>query len=212
MRKKKKKKAGVEARGTQQMGRPAAKASNEGQKRKVGPAKGQPRQSSKKGKRKRKIRPPTTGEVTVAQLMAEARRKIKLGDLGIAYLRPKIAATGAMLLEVHGEGSAATADLLAAKLREVLADTGARIARPVKCEELRVAGLDEIRDKGGGGGCWWLRGRGCPRWEHPQGPLRPGHCMGAVPNGGCEEGSRHWEGTLGVGTCRSVSPQADEVP
>lgn len=71
--------------------------------------------------------------------MAEARRKIKLGDLGIAYLRPKVAVTRAMLLEVPGEGSAAKADLLAARLREALADTGARIARPVKCEELRIA-------------------------------------------------------------------------
>jgi len=75
--------------------------------------------------------------------MAKARKKIKLGDLGIAYLRPKLAATGAMLLEVPGDGSAAKADLLAAKLREALAATGARVARPVKTEELRVTGLDD---------------------------------------------------------------------
>lgn len=89
------------------------------------------------------VTPPATGGVTLTQLMTETRRKIRLEDLGIAYLRPKIAATGAMLLEVPGENCAARVDQLATRLREALAATGANVARPVKCEELRIAGLDK---------------------------------------------------------------------
>jgi len=47
-----------------------------------------------------------------------------------------------MLLEVPGEGSANRADKLAQKLRKALSDTGASITRPVKCVDLRVAGLE----------------------------------------------------------------------
>jgi len=75
--------------------------------------------------------------------MSEAKKKIKLQDMGTAFLRPKVAATGAMLLEVPGENSAARADQLASKLREALAATGASVTRPVKREHLRIAGLDE---------------------------------------------------------------------
>lgn len=46
-------------------------------------------------------------------------------------------------MEVSGENSAARADLLAEKLREVLADTPARVQRPTKTAEVRVTGLDE---------------------------------------------------------------------
>jgi len=107
-------------------------------------------ESLKRGKRRkgksvtherRRWTPPVAAGVTLAQLMTEAR--IKLEDIGIAFLRPKVAATGAMLLEVPGENSAVKADQLASKLREVLAATGASVNRPVKCEDMRIFGLDE---------------------------------------------------------------------
>lgn len=85
--------------------------------------------------------PPASGEATLAQLMAEARKRIKLEEIGIAFLRPKVAATGAMLLKVPGENSVPKADLLATQLREALVATGPSVTRPVK--ELRITGLDE---------------------------------------------------------------------
>lgn len=75
--------------------------------------------------------------------MTEARRKVRLEELGITHVRPKIAATGTIILEVPGENSAARIDSLAEKLPTALTDKEVRIARPVKCADLRVTGLDD---------------------------------------------------------------------
>ncbi|KOB66289.1 Gag protein [Operophtera brumata] len=53
------------------------------------------------------------------------------------------AVTGARMLEVPGEDSGPKADALAAKLRELFDEDILRVTRPVKCAELRVAGLDD---------------------------------------------------------------------
>lgn len=74
--------------------------------------------------------------------MVEARRKVRLEDIGITHIKPKIAATGAMILEIPGENNS-KADILADKLRATLANKDIRIARPVNLAELRVNGLDE---------------------------------------------------------------------
>ncbi|KOB70874.1 Gag-like protein, partial [Operophtera brumata] len=52
------------------------------------------------------------------------------------------------MLEVLDEGSGPKADALAAKLRNLFHEDMLRVTRPVKCAELRVAGLD---DSCGGG-------------------------------------------------------------
>lgn len=111
-------------------------------------ARGEPTSS-----KKRRIRPPRTaavvvtppqsGGLTLAETMAEARRRVKLSDIGITHLRPKVAATGAMILEIPGENSVAKADLLATRLKEVLEEKGVKIHRPTKSEELRVSGLED---------------------------------------------------------------------
>lgn len=72
---------------------------------------GQEGTSGKSAKRKKiRIRPPRSAAViltltslTRAEIMTEARRRIKLEELGITYLRSKIAATGAVILEIPGE-------------------------------------------------------------------------------------------------------------
>lgn len=74
--------------------------------------------------------------------MTEARRKVKLKELGITHVRPKIAVTGAIILEIPGENSAVK-DSLAEKLRVALADKAVRIARPTKSADIRVVGLDD---------------------------------------------------------------------
>lgn len=59
--------------------------------------------------------------------MAEAKRRVKLSDIGITHLRPKVAATGAMILEIPDENNVARADLLAARLKEALEEKRVRI-------------------------------------------------------------------------------------
>ncbi|XP_049877304.1 uncharacterized protein LOC126374656 [Pectinophora gossypiella] len=61
-------------------------------------------------------------------------------------MRFRRAATGARLLEIGGEDSAAKADSLAKKLREVLSPEAVRVVRPVKRAEIRVTGLDDSAD------------------------------------------------------------------
>ncbi|XP_013166458.1 PREDICTED: DNA-binding protein HEXBP-like [Papilio xuthus] len=47
------------------------------------------------------------------------------------------------MLEVGGEAAPEKADSLAARLREVLSPEVVRVARPVKCAEVRITGLDD---------------------------------------------------------------------
>lgn len=103
-------------------------------------------------RKKVRIRPPrsaaviitlTADSLTCAGIMAEARQKVRLEDMGISHVRPKIAATGAIILKVPCEDSASKADQLAQKLRLALADKEVRISRPIKSAELRIVGVDE---------------------------------------------------------------------
>lgn len=89
------------------------------------------------------ITPNAEKGVIRAEVMREARSKIKLEDLGIEYIRPKIAVTGAVILEIPGEAGTSKVDGLASKLREVFGEDKARVTRPVKRADLRIAGLDE---------------------------------------------------------------------
>ncbi|XP_047033951.1 uncharacterized protein LOC124640283 [Helicoverpa zea] len=83
--------------------------------------------------------------VTYQSVIAEAKAKIKLSDLGLQSVTLRQAATGARLFEVAGAGSdsAEKADALAAKMREVLNPEDVRVSRPVKTAEVRIAGLDD---------------------------------------------------------------------
>nr|XP_037877604.1 uncharacterized protein LOC119631197 [Bombyx mori] len=83
--------------------------------------------------------------VTYQSVIAEAKAKIKLSDLGLQAVTHRQAATGARLFEVAGttSGSAEKADALAAKMREVLSPEDVRVSRPMKTAEVRIAGLDD---------------------------------------------------------------------
>lgn len=109
-----------------------------------------------KTKTRPKIRTPKTAAVVItptaegisrAEVMAEARRKIKQEEMGITYVRPRIAVTGAIILEIPGENSSGRADQLAERLRRELQDKPVRITRPVKAAEIRISGLDESVSK-----------------------------------------------------------------
>lgn len=111
-------------------------------------AKGAPRQ----GSNRRPLRPPRTAAVsltcipggdgcTLPEAMVAAKREIRLEDLGIPSIRPRLAITGGLLLEIAGEDRAAKADALAEKMKEALRDRGIKVSRPSKASEVRVSGL-----------------------------------------------------------------------
>ncbi|XP_026746968.1 uncharacterized protein LOC113508211 [Trichoplusia ni] len=83
--------------------------------------------------------------VTYQSVIAEAKVKIKLSDLGLQSVTLRQTVTGARLFEVAGaaSGSAEKADALAAKMREVLNPEDVRVSRPVKTAEVRITGLDD---------------------------------------------------------------------
>lgn len=80
------------------------------------------------------------GGATYAGILAKARQKIKLADLGIEAVKLRQATTGARILEVPGRDSSARADQLAEKLRAALAEKGVKVARPIKCAEICLTG------------------------------------------------------------------------
>ncbi|XP_049870366.1 uncharacterized protein LOC126369845 [Pectinophora gossypiella] len=103
-----------------------------------------------------KLRPPRTAAVVLtlqpgaeekgasyAGVLAEARSKIKLDEMGIGAVRFRRAVTGARILEVSGTSSIEKADSLAQKLREALNEDVVRINRPTKMAEMRITGLDD---------------------------------------------------------------------
>lgn len=78
-------------------------------------------------------------------IVAEAKRRIKLPDLGIDKgLKFKRAITGALILEIPGSDSAKHADALAERLSILFANReDVKVSRPCKMAELRVRDLDD---------------------------------------------------------------------
>ncbi|XP_047990148.1 uncharacterized protein LOC125229370 [Leguminivora glycinivorella] len=105
--------------------------------------------------RSRGLRPPRSAAVvltlqpeaeangaTYAKVLAVAKEKVKLSDLGISDLRFRRAATGARILQLPGVNSGEKADKLARELAEKLGEE-VRVSRPTKCAELRLSNLDD---------------------------------------------------------------------
>ncbi|CAG9578917.1 unnamed protein product [Danaus chrysippus] len=124
------------------------KVSNrKGQKKAVPPPKKEPKQ--------RRLRAPKSAAVVITlqpeatdrgvsykDVLERAKKRIDLAAMDIGAVKFKVAVTGARMLEVSGSGCKEKANLLADRLKEVLAED-ARISRPQKCAELRVSGLDD---------------------------------------------------------------------
>lgn len=79
-----------------------------------------------------------------AEVMAGVRAKIKLEELGITGgITTRMAATGAIIIEVPGAEHGPKADALTARIREVLrGKEGVRVDRPVRTAEVCIWGLD----------------------------------------------------------------------
>lgn len=112
----------------------------------------QKEQKPKQGNQEKAVpkrRPPRTAAVTLtcppdgyAEAMRVAQEAINLQDIGIKELRPKRAATGAIVLEVPGPNGVERASVLKDRMEEALKGLeGVRVARPVKTADLRVRDL-----------------------------------------------------------------------
>jgi hypothetical protein len=80
--------------------------------------------------------------ITYQQVMLRARKAVETEKLEIPPVRIRESATGARLVEISGPSNAEKADIVAVKLKETLGDV-AKVTRPVKTAELRLAGLDD---------------------------------------------------------------------
>ncbi|XP_060831686.1 uncharacterized protein LOC132915940 [Bombus pascuorum] len=97
-------------------------------------------------------RTPRTSAVTItireganmsyADVLATAREKIPLKEIGVEAVEMRKAMTGAIVIRVPGDKDRGKASRLAAKLNEVLDPTVVKIAAPIKTAELRLAGID----------------------------------------------------------------------
>lgn len=79
-----------------------------------------------------------------AEAVRVARSKIDLREMGIHSLRPKKAATGAMILEIPGPNGVEKAKALHTRMEEALTGMeGVRVSRPVKQGEVRIRDILE---------------------------------------------------------------------
>ncbi|VVC88878.1 unnamed protein product, partial [Leptidea sinapis] len=116
----------------------------------------QPQAVNTKNERTRKLQPPKSAAVVVTVLPEAAgkgltyaavfkkARDTLASEFGSVAARLHLAQTGARVLEFPGADGAKTADTFAQKLRCVMSDSdGVRVARPTKCAEMRISGLDD---------------------------------------------------------------------
>lgn len=83
------------------------------------------------------------GATNILEVLAKAKSAISLADFGLESVKVRATMTGSRMMEVGGERPENAADLLAARLREVIGDQ-ADISRPTKLADLKVSGLDEM--------------------------------------------------------------------
>lgn len=111
------------------------------------------RQPEVGGNRKPSIRPPRRAAVGLSiapggllnseEVLAKARSKINLEDLGINDVKIRFSVAGSILIEIPGEDRATKADNLMGRLREVFPESGdVRVTRPIKRTDVRITGLD----------------------------------------------------------------------
>lgn len=101
-----------------------------------------------------KRRPPRTAAISLtcppgrfSEAMKIAREKVKLEDLDIQVLRPRKAATGAILLEIPGPDGGEKATALRSRMAEALKDMeGVKVTRPIQMAELRIKDVLESTD------------------------------------------------------------------
>jgi hypothetical protein len=81
-------------------------------------------------------------KMSYADVVATAREKITLEEIGVGAVGMKKTMTGAILIRVPGDKDGGKASLLATRLAEVLDPTAVKIEDPTRTAELRVVGID----------------------------------------------------------------------
>ncbi|XP_017893067.1 uncharacterized protein LOC108632783 [Ceratina calcarata] len=81
-------------------------------------------------------------EYDMAQIMSEAKKNIKLTDIGIDSLRPRTSLNGGLILEIPKKGMEMNAEILATEMADVLAGKKVKITCPKKTKELVITNLD----------------------------------------------------------------------
>ena len=77
-----------------------------------------------------------------ADLIAEARRKIDIRELGITDVKIRFSVADNVLVEIPGEDRTAKADNLMGKLKQIFPENEVKVSRPIKRTEVRITGLD----------------------------------------------------------------------
>ena len=102
---------------------------------------------------KPKVNPPRRAAVVITiapgstkmcgEVLAAARAKICLSEIGVPVSKIRQTIAGGILIEIPGQDGSAKADILAGKLQAVFEEeTDIRITRPNKRTEIRICGLD----------------------------------------------------------------------
>jgi hypothetical protein len=81
--------------------------------------------------------------VTYNQVIRQAKASIDVDNLGIKNMRCRKAATGAYIFEIPGCNVGDKADILAGRIQALFKEDDVKVARPTKCADLRVSGLDD---------------------------------------------------------------------
>ena len=113
------------------------------------------------------------GGPSYAEVMGEARSKIRLEELGIVDTRFRRAQTGGLLIEIQGENAGTKADSLAERLSSLFKEREeVRVIRPIRRMEFRLADLEESVTADEIKKAVAARGR-VPLGDVRVGPLRP---------------------------------------
>jgi hypothetical protein len=81
-------------------------------------------------------------KISYAEVLATARGKIPLSEVGIEAIKMRKAMTGAIVLEIPGDKDRKKASALATRLAQILDPATVKVAAPARMAELRVAEID----------------------------------------------------------------------
>ncbi|OWR45010.1 Gag protein [Danaus plexippus plexippus] len=89
------------------------------------------------------LKPEAVAEgITYKDAIAKAKQSVNLEELGIGSTKFRTGITGARIIELPKEVSAAQADSLASRIGQALGDA-AKVTRPRKIANVRISGLDD---------------------------------------------------------------------